>query len=90
MTTKQVWIAVGAAVAVVGFGYLATRREINATVTAGVAELTYRAGGGGQAGAPTAQERPSNAPHEDVLDAIDTSNEAIQDYVVPSNPWGIS
>lgn len=86
MTKQQVCITVGVAAAVLAFGYLATRREVNATVTAGEASLTYRVGNGGAAGAPTAQPRPSDT----MRNAIDASREAIEDYVVPENPWGVS
>jgi hypothetical protein len=89
ITKQQAWIAAGVAAAVVGFAYLATRREVHATVTEGEPSLTYRVGGGGAAGAPSAQERPTNG-HNEVLDAIELSTEAIQSYNVPANPWGIS
>lgn len=86
MTKQQALIAVGVATAVVAFAYLATQREVHATVEAGEASLTYRVGGGGNAGAPTAQPRPS----DDVSQLIDVSREAIDGYDVPPNPWGIS
>lgn len=76
MTKQQVWIAVGVATGVVALGYLATKREVNATVTAGEASLTYRSGGGGNAGAPTAQVDS----HARMLELIEESDAAIRSY----------
>jgi hypothetical protein len=55
LSSRQAWIAVGVAAAVLAFGYLATQREVHATVTAGEASIEYRSSEGA-AGAPTAQE----------------------------------
>jgi hypothetical protein len=74
MTKKQVWIAVGVAGAVLAFGYLATKREINATITEGEASVTYNAGSGGAAAAPTAQDDS----HQRMLQLIEQSNAALQ------------
>jgi hypothetical protein len=73
MTKNQVMIAVGVAAAVVAFGYLATKREVHATVEAGEASITYNVGGGGAAGAPSGQEDS----HARMLRLIELSNEAI-------------
>ena len=77
MTTKQAWIAVGVAAAVLAFGYLASKREIDvhATVTEGQATITYLTGVG-SAPAPSAQEDS----HAKMLQLIDESNTAISNY----------
>lgn len=72
MTKKQAYILAGVAVAVLAFGYLATKRDVNATITEGIATVTYHAGLGAAA-APT----PTEDPHQRMADLIDESNAAI-------------
>ena len=75
MTQKQAWILAGVAAAVVAIGYLATKREINATVTAGEASITYQSDFG-TAGAPNAIENS----HEKMMRLIESSSLAIHTY----------
>lgn len=75
MSTRQAWILAGVAGAVLALGYLATKREVNATVTAGEATVTYlSAGDGGAAAAPTAQENS----HERMLRLIEQSQQVLE------------
>jgi len=83
MTSKQVWIAVGVAGAALALGYLATKREISATITEGVATVTYNSMDGGGAGAPTATEDS----HERMMRLIEESSTRIREYDAdPENP----
>lgn len=75
MTNKQAWIVVGVAAAVVALGYLATQREVHATIVAGDASITYHSDIGA-AGAPTAQEDS----HAKMLRLIEESDAAITAY----------
>ena len=77
MTKKQAYIAVGVAAAVLAFGYLATRREVNATVTAGDATITYLSIGDSGATAPTG---PTEDSHERMLRLIELSSAAIKKH----------
>jgi hypothetical protein len=77
MTNRQAWIAVGVAGAVLAFGYLATQREIHATVVAGDASIVYKSDLGA-AGAPNPQEDS----HARMVRLIDESNAAITAYDV--------
>lgn len=75
MGSRQVWILVGVAGAVLALGYLATKREVNATVTAGDATITYLStGDGGAAAAPTAQEDS----HARMLRLIEQSQQVLE------------
>jgi hypothetical protein len=58
MSNRQVWIVVGVSAAVLAFGYLATKREINATVTMEEASITYFSTGGGGGTVPTGSSQP--------------------------------
>jgi hypothetical protein len=75
MSNRQVWILVGVAAATLAFGYLATQRQVNATVTAGEATIQYQAGIGATA-APTPQEDS----HAKMLRLIEESDQAIATY----------
>lgn len=75
MTKQQTLIVVGAAAAVLAFAYLATRREVNATVTGLVPTLTYRSFEGA-AGAPTATEDS----HAKMIRMIEQSERALAEH----------
>lgn len=75
MSNRQVWIAVGVAAAVVAFGYLATKREVSATVIAGEASITYQTA----VGAPAAPG-PTEDSHARMMRLIEQSERAIADY----------
>jgi hypothetical protein len=83
MTARHAWIAVGIASAVLALGYLATKREIHATIEEGEAGVTYHSTDGGAGGALT----PSEDSHEKMLSLIEKSNQAITAYDSdPDNP----
>lgn len=83
MSQKQVWIAIGVAAAVLALGYLATKREISATITEGVATVTYNSNDGGGAAAPTAIVDS----HDKMLQLIEQSSQRIREYDAdPDNP----
>lgn len=78
MTQKQAWILFGVAAAVVAVGYLATKREINATITTGEATITYQSNDRGAQAALT----PREDSHQRMLDLIEESSIAIKTYDV--------
>ena len=75
MTQRHVWIALGLAGAALALGYLATKREINATVTAGEATVTYLTGEGAQNA-----QAPQEDSHARMLRLIEQSERAIADH----------
>ncbi len=75
MLSRNECIAIGVIVAVVAFGYLATKREINATIEAGIATVTYQTSVGAGA-APTATEDS----HARMLRLIEQSSTAIAEH----------
>jgi hypothetical protein len=88
---RQAWILAGIAGAVLAVGYLATMREVNATVTAGEATVTYQSGIGA-AGAPA----PIEDSHQRMLELIEESNQALSTYDAtrpppfdPANPLNV-
>jgi hypothetical protein len=76
MTARHAWIAVGIAAGVLALGYLATKREIHATIEEGEASVTYHSTDGGAGGALT----PREDSHEKMLSLIEQSNQAITAY----------
>lgn len=74
MTTKQACIVAGVAAAVLAVGYLATKREVHATITAGEAEITYNSMDGGAAAAPTA----TVDSHQRMMELIELSSDRIR------------
>lgn len=74
---RETIILVSVAAAVLAFGYLATKREldVHATVTAGEATITYRSDVGAQ-GAPN----PIEDTHAKMTRLIQESSDAIDAY----------
>ena len=77
MTKKEVWILAGVAIGVVVVGYLATKREINATITAGDATVTYQTSVGAQGSVGASEDS-----HAKMLRLIEQSSQAIRDDAV--------